>query len=97
MHLEVLRTLITHFNKLIASTKTDESDDVFLQKLALSVARCILRPKVETPLTLDDRFPSLLFVDLVKSSDVVFQSADELKTKQREDRYALLVLRSVRA
>ena len=62
---------------------------MFLQKLSLSVARCLLRPKQETPLTLDDRFPTLLFIDLVKSYDEIFKSADELKTKQREDRCAL--------
>ncbi|KAK4706180.1 hypothetical protein P7C70_g14, partial [Phenoliferia sp. Uapishka_3] len=87
VHLEVLRVLIDHFVKLIASTTTEESDDVFLQKLSLSFARCLLRPKVETSLTLDDRFPSLLFVDLIKEHEVVFKSADELKTKQREDRF----------
>ena len=88
VHLEVLRVLMQHFTKLIHQTKTDESDDVFLQKLALSLARCVLRPKVETPISLDDRFPSLLFVDLVKNFDVIFDAADELKSKQREDRYA---------
>ncbi|KAM0753052.1 hypothetical protein T439DRAFT_378788 [Meredithblackwellia eburnea MCA 4105] len=87
VHLEVLRTLISHFVDLVKSTKTDESDEVYLQKLALSVARCLLRPKVDTALTLDDRFPTLLFIDLIKSYDVIFASADELKTKQREDRY----------
>ncbi|KAL8293658.1 hypothetical protein RQP46_000359 [Phenoliferia psychrophenolica] len=87
VHLEVLRVLIQHFATLIKDTKTDESDEVFLQKLALSVARCVLRPKVETSLTLDDRFPTLLLVDLVKNFDVIFHSADELKSKQREDRY----------
>ncbi|KAI5476919.1 Rho GTPase-activating protein [Pseudohyphozyma bogoriensis] len=87
VHLEVLRVLIRHFKDLLASTKTEESDEVYLQKLALSVARCIVRPKQESALTLDEKFPALLFIDLVKHFDEIFSSADELKTKQREDRY----------
>lgn len=87
VHLEVLRVLIRHFHQLISTTKTDEPDEVYLQKLSLSVARSLIRPKVETPITLDDRFPGLLFIDLIKHYDEIFGSADELKTKQREDRY----------
>lgn len=38
-------------------------------------------------MTLDDRFPGLLFIDLVKSYEEVFADADLLRSKQREDRY----------
>lgn len=83
---QVLRAVISHFSNLIKSTQTDESEEVYLQKLSLSMSRCIIRPKVETALTLDDRHPVLLFADLVKNFEGVFKAADELKSKQREDR-----------
>jgi hypothetical protein len=44
-----------------------------------------MRPKVETAITLDDRFPALLVADLIRGREVVFKSADELKVG-RDDR-----------
>ena len=88
IHLSVLKLVINHFAELINSTKTDEADEVYIQKLSLSFGRCLVRPKVETALTLDDRFPVLLFADLVRSADEVFGAADELRDGgKREDRY----------
>ncbi|SCZ91402.1 BZ3500_MvSof-1268-A1-R1_Chr1-2g01385 [Microbotryum saponariae] len=91
-HLEVVRAMILYFAEMIQSTPTDtegtETDEVYLQKLALSVARCLVRPRQETSLSIDDRFPTLVFSDLVKNHAVIFASADELKhSKKREERY----------
>ncbi|KAK4046385.1 Rho-GTPase-activating protein 8 [Microbotryomycetes sp. JL201] len=86
IHLEVLRYVMRHFHELLNSTKTDEADEVYLQKLSLSLARCVLRPRYETAITLDDRFPALLFSDLVRQFEVIFSSADELKS-ERTDRF----------
>lgn len=88
IHLSVLKLVITHFANLINSTKTDEPDEVYLQKLSLSFGRALVRPKVETALTLDDRFPVLLFADLVRGAGEVFAAADELRDGgRRDDRY----------
>ncbi|KAM0793656.1 hypothetical protein ACM66B_001087 [Microbotryomycetes sp. NB124-2] len=81
---QVLRLVIKHFSDLVSSTKTDEADDVYLQKLSLSLARCVIRPRYETAITLDDRFPALLFADLVRQFDVIFSSADQLKSGRVE-------------
>ncbi|KDE06877.1 hypothetical protein MVLG_02765 [Microbotryum lychnidis-dioicae p1A1 Lamole] len=89
-HLEVVRAMILYFAEMIQSTPTEgtETDEVYLQKLALSVARCLVRPRQETSLSIDDRFPTLVFSDLVKNHAVIFASADELKhSKTREERY----------
>ncbi|SCV67987.1 BQ2448_108 [Microbotryum intermedium] len=89
-HLEVVRAMILYFVDLINTTPTEETetDEVYLQKLALSVARCLVRPRQETSLSIDDRFPALLFSDLVKNHEVIFAAADELKhSKLREERY----------
>ncbi|KAK4057745.1 Rho-GTPase-activating protein 8 [Microbotryomycetes sp. JL221] len=86
VHLAVLRLVIEHFARLIDETKTDETDEVYLQKLSLSLARCVVRPRFETAISLDDRFPTLLFADLVRHHTVIFSSADQLKSG-RDDRY----------
>lgn len=44
-----------------------------------------MRPKIETAITLDDRFPALLVADLIRGKDIIFRSADELKVG-RDDR-----------
>lgn len=82
-----MRAIISHFSKLVESTESKEPRDVYLQKLSLSVSRCIIRPKHDTPLTHDDRFPQLLFIDLVSRYAEIFKYADELKAAQRDDRY----------
>lgn len=91
IHLEVLRTMISYFGDLIETTSTvdeGESDDVYLQKLSLSIARCFVRPRIETSLSIDDRFPSLLFSDLIKNRQVILSAADELKSlKSKDERY----------
>lgn len=94
VHLEVLRAMITHFSDLVTRTRTSDSSDnngveedgVYVYKLALSMSRAVVgRPRVDTSLTLEDRAPTLLFVDLVKSCEDVFRAADELKSG-RDDR-----------
>lgn len=95
-HLRVVKAMITHFAKMMKGTSAqqqesnvraahDDEDDVYLQKLALSTARCFLRPKVDTSMTLDDRFPALLVADLVRACDEVFEAADQLRVG-RDDR-----------
>ncbi|KZS94423.1 hypothetical protein SISNIDRAFT_42434 [Sistotremastrum niveocremeum HHB9708] len=66
VHLNVLDALLLHWKELIDTTQTEESKEVFTTKLALSVARTILRPKLETEITIQDRHPTLFFIDLIK-------------------------------
>ncbi|EJD48326.1 hypothetical protein AURDEDRAFT_61186 [Auricularia subglabra TFB-10046 SS5] len=67
VHLYVLDALVQHFNALIESTpEVEEEKDVYVTKLALSVGRTILRPKVESEMAIQDRHPTLFFMDLLK-------------------------------
>ncbi|KAH7097565.1 hypothetical protein BKA62DRAFT_591337, partial [Auriculariales sp. MPI-PUGE-AT-0066] len=67
VHLQVLDAFIQHLNQLIEKTASvDEDKEVYLTKLALSVGRTIVRPKVETEMSIQDRHPTLFFLDLLK-------------------------------
>jgi hypothetical protein len=87
-----LRALVIHFSifyvaltvslRLIDNTEVEETDEVYVTKLALSIGRsecllaliyvrlrvalAILRPKFETSVSVQDRHPAMFFVDLVK-------------------------------
>ncbi|BGP12304.1 hypothetical protein JCM10213_006628 [Rhodosporidiobolus nylandii] len=90
VHYEVLKLLISHLSRLISSTPSAsaiESDDIFLQKLSLSLSRPLMRPKTETALTLDARFPAQTIATLIKHSDAIFPAAEEAAKKEREERY----------
>ncbi|GAA6018642.1 hypothetical protein JCM10207_008991 [Rhodosporidiobolus poonsookiae] len=87
VHYEVLKLIVTHLSTLLSSTTTDEPTDVYLQKLSLSLARALLRPKTETALTLSDRFPALLVALLIKHSSSIFPAAEEAARKVRDERY----------
>ncbi|KAH9032337.1 hypothetical protein EDB84DRAFT_1562020 [Lactarius hengduanensis] len=52
--------------RLIENTDVEETDEVYVTKLALSIGRTVLRPKFETSVSVQDRHPTAFFVDLVK-------------------------------
>ncbi|THH01772.1 hypothetical protein EW145_g6857, partial [Phellinidium pouzarii] len=66
IHLLVLEAIFSHLKNLIETTTVEEEDEVYMTKLALSMGRNILRPKVENELSIQDRHPTLLFIDLLK-------------------------------
>ncbi|KAI9458178.1 hypothetical protein BJY52DRAFT_1270186 [Lactarius psammicola] len=66
IHLYVLDALVVHLKTLIENTDVEETDEVYVTKLALSIGRTILRPKFETGVSVQDRHPTAFFVDLVK-------------------------------
>ncbi|KAH8116279.1 hypothetical protein DFH11DRAFT_1828006 [Phellopilus nigrolimitatus] len=70
VHLLVLNCDIRLFS-LIDTTTVEETNEVYMTKLALSMGRTILRPKVETELSIQDRHPILLFNDLLKHFDEI--------------------------
>ncbi|KAH9074720.1 hypothetical protein EDB83DRAFT_2352927 [Lactarius deliciosus] len=66
VHLYVLDALVLHLKALIENTDVEETDEVYVTKLALSIGRTVLRPKSETSVSVQDRHPTAFFVDLVK-------------------------------
>ncbi|KAN0102514.1 hypothetical protein V8E52_011358 [Russula decolorans] len=66
VHLYVLDAIVLHLRELIDNTEVEESDEVYVTKLALSIGRAILRPKFETSVSVQDRHPAMFFIDLVK-------------------------------
>ncbi|GFZ50185.1 hypothetical protein JCM24511_07940 [Saitozyma sp. JCM 24511] len=80
--LYTLDAVVKHLKELIDSTKTEESNEVYITKLALSVGRCILRPQYETEMTIQDRTPSLFLADLINVYPTVFPPLIEKKKKE---------------
>ncbi|KAI0272568.1 hypothetical protein BC834DRAFT_857325 [Gloeopeniophorella convolvens] len=66
IHLHVLDTVVLHLRTLIDNTTVEETDEVYITKLALSIGRTILRPRYETGVSVQDRHPPMFFIDLVK-------------------------------
>ncbi|KAG6328564.1 hypothetical protein ID866_10525, partial [Astraeus odoratus] len=86
VHIFVLNAIISHLCSLIETTSTEEDDDVYVSKLALSVGRTIIRPKIETELSIQDRHPTLLFIDLLKHYDDLLPPTIEKKKRESERR-----------
>ncbi|TDL23780.1 hypothetical protein BD410DRAFT_856763 [Rickenella mellea] len=85
VHLLVLDAIVGHLKTLIDTTTVEESKDVYITKLALSIGRLVLRPKVENEMSIQDRHPTLLFIDLVKNYDDILPPTI-LKKKRESDR-----------
>ncbi|KAH6916179.1 RhoGAP and Fes/CIP4 domain-containing protein [Coprinopsis sp. MPI-PUGE-AT-0042] len=84
VHLFVLDQVVKHFKDLIASTKVEESDEMYINKLALSFGRVILHPKAETNMSIQDRHPTLLFIDLLKNYDALLPPTIARKKRESE-------------
>ncbi|RXW11827.1 hypothetical protein EST38_g14029, partial [Candolleomyces aberdarensis] len=84
IHLFVLDALIKHLRALMESTEVEETDEVYTTKLALSLGRTILQPKVETELSIQDRHPTLLFIDLIKNYDAILPPTIARKKRESE-------------
>ncbi|EGN96599.1 hypothetical protein SERLA73DRAFT_170049 [Serpula lacrymans var. lacrymans S7.3] len=86
VHLFVLDAIIIHLRSLIETTKVEEADEIYITKLALSVGRTIIRPKYESQLSVQDRHPTLLFIDLVKNYTDILPPTIEKKKREAERR-----------
>lgn len=84
IHLFVLDAIIKHLKDLIDNTKTEESDEVYITKLALSIGRSIIRPKFETELSIQDRHPTLLIIDLLTKYDKILPPTIARKKRESE-------------
>ncbi|GAA5958118.1 hypothetical protein JCM21900_002917 [Sporobolomyces salmonicolor] len=69
------------------SSSRPDAPSIYLQKLALSLSRPLLRPKVETALTLDERFPALVVAEVLKGGEGLMGEAEEVAKREREERY----------
>ena len=85
-NIATLDALTTHFSRLIELTSADEA---YVAALATNLAPCILRPKHETTLTMNERFAYRLLRDLIAHKDAVFgelKRASSLKMRERAGR-----------
>lgn len=68
-NIATLDALMTHFTRLIELTSADET---YVAALATSLAPCILRPRTETSMTMEERFSYRLIRDLFTHKEAIF-------------------------
>jgi len=68
-NIATLDALMTHFTRLIELTSADET---YIAALATTLAPCILRPKVETSMTMEEKYSYRLIRDLFAHKDAIF-------------------------
>jgi RhoGAP domain len=81
-NIATLDAITTHFTRLIELTSADET---YISALATNLAPCILRPKQETSLTMDERFSYRLLRDLFAHKEAIFgelKRASSLKMRE---------------
>ena len=64
-----LDALMTHFTRLIELTSADEA---YIAALATALAPCILRPRTETSMTMEERYSYRLIRDLFTHKEAIF-------------------------
>ncbi|KZT27869.1 hypothetical protein NEOLEDRAFT_1154840 [Neolentinus lepideus HHB14362 ss-1] len=89
VHLYVLDAIVAHLRNLIDSTTTEESNEVYITKLALTMGRTVLRPKFETEISVQDRHPTLLFMDLVNHYSEILPQTIVKKKRESERKIPL--------
>src|SRR3954464_5625469 len=65
-NIATLDGLMTHFTRLIELTSADEA---YIAAIATSLAPCILRPKTETSMTMEEKYSYRLIRDLFSHKD----------------------------
>lgn len=93
---QTLRFFLSHLFPLVTleqskSTPGDGGDtrETYLAKLSLSLSRPLLRPKQETALTLDDRFPAVVVRELLSGGEELMNELETAATKERHERSVL--------
>jgi RhoGAP domain len=82
-NIATLDAITTHFTRLIELTSADET---YISALATHLSPCILRPKHETPLTMNERFAYRLLRDLFAHKEEIFgelKRASSLKIREQ--------------
>ncbi|GAC94685.1 potential GTPase activator [Pseudozyma hubeiensis SY62] len=82
IHLACLDAIFGHLRKLLLSTESTESDEVYANKLGLAFGRALLRPQRETAYTVSSQIGTLVVVDLVQHYDSIFPELVEKKLKE---------------
>ncbi|KAG8749615.1 hypothetical protein FRC12_013335 [Ceratobasidium sp. 428] len=83
VNLLVLDAIIKHLKELVEATAgAEEASDVYAAKLGLSLGRVFMRPKVENELSIQDRHPKLLVVDLIERYEEVLPPTIAKKKKE---------------
>ncbi|KAL1869704.1 hypothetical protein VTK73DRAFT_3008 [Phialemonium thermophilum] len=76
-NIATLDACMNHFTRLIDLTSADED---YISKLAASLAPCILRPRVETSLTMEEKHAYRLVRDLFAHKDAIFNELKRMST-----------------
>ncbi|KKF95003.1 Rho-GTPase-activating protein 8 [Ceratocystis platani] len=77
-NIATLDACMNHFTRLIDLTSADET---YIAALAASLAPCILRPRVETSLTMEERHSYRLVRDLFAYKDAIFSELKRMATQ----------------
>ncbi|KAK3308721.1 uncharacterized protein B0T15DRAFT_116683 [Chaetomium strumarium] len=76
-NIATLDACMNHFTRLIDLTSADEE---YVSKLATMLAPCILRPRTETSLTMEEKHAYRLVRDLFAHKDAIFSELKRLST-----------------
>ncbi|KAI1410955.1 hypothetical protein F5Y13DRAFT_166650 [Hypoxylon sp. FL1857] len=76
-NIATLDACMNHFTRLIDLTSADEQ---YVQELATSLAPCILRPRTETSLTMEEKHAYRLVRDLFAHKDAIFSELKRMST-----------------
>lgn len=76
-NIATLDACMNHFTRLIELTTADED---YVSKLASALAPCILRPRTETSLTMEERHSYRLIRDLFAHKDAIFSELKRMST-----------------
>ncbi|POR33994.1 Rho-GTPase-activating protein 8 [Tolypocladium paradoxum] len=76
-NIATLDACMNHFTRLIDLTS---ADDEYVTALATTLAACILRPRTETSLTLEERHSIRLVRDLFAHKDLIFSELKRMST-----------------
>ncbi|KAI0012846.1 hypothetical protein F4779DRAFT_535854 [Xylariaceae sp. FL0662B] len=76
-NIATLDACMNHFTRLIDLTSADEQ---YVQELAISLAPCILRPRTESSLTMEEKHPYRLIRDLFSYKDAVFSELKRMSS-----------------
>lgn len=68
-NIATLDALMTHFTRLIELTSADEA---YVVSLATTLAPCILRPRTETSMTMEEKYAYRLVRDLFSHKEAIF-------------------------
>lgn len=69
VNIATLDAIMTHFTRLIDLTS---ADDQYVTSLAQALSNCVLRPRTESSLTMDERHSYRLIRDLFAHKDAIF-------------------------